>query len=344
MMRKGFLSIMQTLPRREILVIAVLMLLAGLGLAGLLSYRGGQETVQRPVPEFEIAAAPSPIEPGFDVIRVTRDGRAVMAGRANPGALISIKSGDRLLGQVTADSRGDWVMILETPLKPGAQVLSLHAQLGQDGPVLSKDSAIISVPEHEADEVFVAVSRPDKATRILNQGQADAAPGVAMAGIDLAPKGGAVLSGRAAAGSLVRIYLDNQLAGEAIANAAGDWELAHKGAIGPGAHKLRGDQLDHEGRVVLRAEVAFSRAETGSLVMGGQQVVVMQGNALWEIARNIYGSGIAYSMIFTGNRQQIRNPDLIYPGQIFDIPTAPAAPSATMPPLVPPKAPAHTNP
>ncbi len=337
MMRKGFLSKTFFMPRREILVLAALMLLVGLGLISLLSYRSGQEAVPGFVSAPPIAVAPSPVEPGFDVIRVTRDGRAVMAGRANPGSQVSVKSGDQLLGQVTADARGDWVMILEIPLKPGAQVLSLNAQLGQEGLVLSKDSAIISVPDRQDGEVFVAVSRPDKATRILNQGQADAVPGVAMAGIDLAPKGGAMLSGRAEAGRLVRIYLDNQPVGEATANAAGDWELEYKGDIGPGAHKLRGDQFDQEGKVALRAEIAFSRADEGSLVMGGQQVVVMQGNALWEIARNIYGSGMAYSIIFTGNSQQIRNPDLIYPGQIFDIPAAPDQDNRGL-------APQHTNP
>jgi nucleoid-associated protein YgaU len=336
MMRWRFLSKPQLMPRREILLLAGFALVAGLALISLLSYYKGRETVSQPITAPRTAAAPGPIEPGFDVIRVTRDGRAVMAGRASPGARVSIKSGDQLLGEVTADTRGDWVIILETPLKPGAQVLSLHAQLGQDGPVLSKDSAVISVPEQQADEVFVAVSRPGKATRILNQGHGEGAAGVAVAGIDLAPKGGAVLSGRAEGGRLVRIYLDNQPVGEAAANQAGDWELEYKGVIGPGEHKLRGDQLDHEGDVVLRAEVTFSRAKQGALVMGAQQVVVMQGNALWEIARNIYGSGIAYSVIFTGNKQQIRNPDLIYPGQIFDIPSAPsAAAQETMAPTVP---------
>lgn len=336
MMRWRFLLKPQLMPRREILLLAGFALVAGLALISLLSYYEGRETVSQPSTAPRTAAAPGPIEPGFDVIRVTRDGRAVMAGRASPGARVSIKSGDQLLGEVTADTRGDWVIILETPLKPGAQVLSLHAQLGQDGAVLSRDSAVISVPEQQADEVFVAVSRPGKATRILNQGHSNGAAGVAVAGIDLAPKGGAVLSGRAEAGQLVRIYLDNQLVGEAAANGAGDWELEYKSAIGPGEHKLRGDQLDHAGDVVLRAEVTFSRAKQGALVMGAQQVVVMQGNALWEIARNIYGSGIAYSVIFTGNKQQIRNPDLIYPGQIFDIPSAPsAAAQETMAPTVP---------
>lgn len=331
-MRRKHLTKSFILPRREILILLAFFLLAVLTIIARFAFQQGQTaTEQSRIAATESAtstAAPIPIDPGFDVVRVTRDGRAVMAGRAAPGARVIVKSGDLVLGQVMADKRGDWVMIPETPLKPGAQVLTLSAQLGEDGPVLSKDSAIISVPDRPDGDVFVAVSRPGKPTRILDQGLPDATPtGVSVAGIDLAPEGGAMLSGRAEPGRLVRVYLDNQAAGEALADEKGHWELAHAGTVAAGEHKLRADQLDPSGKVLLRAEVAFSRAEQGQLVMGRQQVMIMQGNALWEIARSIYGSGIAYSVIFTNNKQQIRDPDLIYPGQIFDIPAASAAPS-----------------
>lgn len=272
------------------------------------------------VTESSVPEPQTPAEPGFDVIRVTRDGRAVMAGRAAPGAEVVLKSGQVILGNITADRRGDWVMILETPLPPGSQVLTLTTRLGENGPTISKESAIISVPDRLGGEVFVAVSREGKATRILEQGDPSATKGVALAGVDMAESGGSILSGRAAPGQQVRLYLDNEPIGEVITDPKGDWELNLSQKIAPGSHVLRADQLDEGGQVSLRAEVAFTRAETGSLTMGERQVVVQQGNALWEIARNIYGAGVAYSVIFTGNKGQIRDPDLIYPGQIFQIP------------------------
>jgi|GEM_PF-932399 len=331
-MRRGYLSYPHKIPRRDALILAALFLLAALALVGWIVYEQrhiASQTTTRTKPDATSAgvAVRGPTDPSFDVIRVTRDGHTVMAGRAAPGAKVIVKSGDLMLGQVTADKHGDWVMIPEAPLKPGAQVLTLGAQLGEEGPILSKDSAVISVPDRSDGNVFVAVSRPGAPTRILDQGLAKSAPaGVTVAGVDLAPEGGAMLSGRAEPGRLVRVYLDNQAVGEALTNENGDWELASAGGIPPGDHKLRGDQLDAEGNVLLRAEVAFSKGKEGQLVLGGQQVVVLRGNALWEIARNIYGSGIAYSVIFTSNKQQIRDPDLIYPGQIFDIPAATTMP------------------
>ena len=49
-------------------------------------------------------------------------------------------------------------------------------------------------------------------------------------------------------------------------------------------------------------------------------MIIRRGDNLWRIARRNYGEGIRYTTIFQANRDQIRDPDLIYPGQVFDIP------------------------
>jgi nucleoid-associated protein YgaU len=48
---------------------------------------------------------------------------------------------------------------------------------------------------------------------------------------------------------------------------------------------------------------------------------VSRGDSLWRLSRNTYGVGTRYAVIYKANREQIRNPDLIYPGQIFVLPT-----------------------
>ena len=40
----------------------------------------------------------------------------------------------------------------------------------------------------------------------------------------------------------------------------------------------------------------------------------------WRIARRVYGSGFSYTQIFQANKGRIVDPDLIYPGQVFEIP------------------------
>ncbi|HWK65631.1 MAG TPA: Ig-like domain-containing protein [Rhizobiaceae bacterium] len=49
-------------------------------------------------------------------------------------------------------------------------------------------------------------------------------------------------------------------------------------------------------------------------------VIIRRGDTLWRISRRVYGLGIRYSTIYLANQDQITNPDLIWPGQVFSVP------------------------
>lgn len=53
-------------------------------------------------------------------------------------------------------------------------------------------------------------------------------------------------------------------------------------------------------------------------VQGG--VIIRRGDSLWRISRRVYGRGVRYSTIYLANNTQIRDPNRIYPGQIFRVP------------------------
>ena len=92
------------------------------------------------------------------------------------------------------------------------------------------------------------------------------------------------------------------------------------------------DEVDNQGVVQSRVETPFKREETAVLEKAIADaaeegaspvtlVTVQPGYTLWGISSRNYGDGIDYVKIFEANKDQIRNPDLIYPGQIFTIPT-----------------------
>jgi nucleoid-associated protein YgaU len=43
------------------------------------------------------------------------------------------------------------------------------------------------------------------------------------------------------------------------------------------------------------------------------------------IAEHVYGAGVRYTLVFQANHDQIRNPNLIYPGQVLTLPSPPSA-------------------
>ena len=53
----------------------------------------------------------------------------------------------------------------------------------------------------------------------------------------------------------------------------------------------------------------------------GQNYTVKRGDCLWKIAKRFYGNGAKYTTIYNANRSKIRNPNLIYPGQVLWIPS-----------------------
>ncbi len=56
------------------------------------------------------------------------------------------------------------------------------------------------------------------------------------------------------------------------------------------------------------------------VIRTGSSVIIRKGDNLWRVSRRILGRGIRYSTIYNANKNQIKNPSLIFPGQIFKIP------------------------
>ena len=63
--------------------------------------------------------------------------------------------------------------------------------------------------------------------------------------------------------------------------------------------------------------------EQAPLAHSDSAVIIRRGDTLWQISRRVYGQGVRYTTIYLANQQQIHNPDLIEPGQIFDVPENP---------------------
>ncbi|MHA6298051.1 LysM peptidoglycan-binding domain-containing protein [Devosia sp. CAU 1758] len=73
-----------------------------------------------------------------------------------------------------------------------------------------------------------------------------------------------------------------------------------------------------EPSVPTMVAVSLGDPETQRFVSG--KAIIRRGDNLWTIARRVYGEGLKYTTIYQANTGQIRDPDRIYPGQVFDLP------------------------
>ncbi len=344
--------------------------------------------VESPAVSDTPAAADAP--PSFDIARVGQRGMLVAAGRAAPGAEVTlIGDGGEELGRARADRRGEWVILPAHPLRPGPRELVLLARSPGRDSVPGRESVLLLVPaaargvpvRGREDQVWSdgggragwsaggggrvaagqggttdglrgplaillppAPGRGDSAApapRVLQAQPGDttagdaSAPrppraGLALEVVDYTDLGQMRFAGSAAPGSTVRLYVGAAHLGDAPVDATGRWQATPATQPPIGRHRLRLDQIAPDGAVAARIEVPFERERLTwqALAAGGGRVVVQPGESLWRIARDAYGEGLRYTVIYEANRGQIRDPDLIYPGQVFALPSAPSAPAA----------------
>jgi hypothetical protein len=271
--------------------------------------------------------ASQPMAPEFDIVRVDKDGNVVIAGRATPDCVIIVRDGETAIGSATVDRRGDWVLIPDGPLTPGDRQLRLFAECGTANPVESDRVVVLSVPEQGSGVLAVAVAREgsEPAEVLQTPGAAGPAsdgtpPEVAVAAVDYDDAGEVALSGTAPPGATVQVYVDNDPIGRATADDGGRWTLNPDRKVEPGSYNLRVDQVSPEGKVVARAQIPFVRGEPLTEMPPGRVITIKPGDYLWRIARERYGAGFQYTLIYDANHQQIKDPDLIFPGQIFLVP------------------------
>lgn len=285
-------------------------------------------------PRATTSATPTPATapPSVDVVRVDKDGNLVMAGRAAPGETLTIRNGGADLGTATAGEDGQWVFLPDAPLVPGAHQLTVSgpgvapADTAHQAQVLlglpPSGPATAQVPGQTLNSgPLVVLSEGNAPPRLL---AGPSGKGTGPVGLDIVQydgQGRIRFTGHAEPGRSVRLYVNNKPVGDATADATGRWSLTPAQDLPPGLYSLRTDELAKDGsKVVARAEVPFARADLSQALKDGQ-AVVQPGDCLWTIAHATYGHGVQYTAIVVKNRDQIRNPDLIYPGQVFHMPT-----------------------
>lgn len=261
--------------------------------------------------------------PSFDIVRVDPRGTAVLAGRGAPGSRVALMSGDEEIASVEIDAAGEWVMVVDRPLPSGSVELSLMMVTPDGQEIRSDQVVVVSVPESRDRTPLVVLGRPGEASRVLQSPFDGVSMGpLSLETVDYDESGSVIFSGRAEAGSSVRVIADGQVVGQTTVGPNGRWSVQAGRDFAPGVYNLQVDQLDADGRVTAVIALPFERASEEDALAAREagRVVVQPGNSLWRIARRLYGDGVQYTVIYQANRDQIRDPDLIYPGQVFRAP------------------------
>ncbi|PJE27066.1 Nucleoid-associated protein YgaU, contains BON and LysM domains [Pseudooceanicola antarcticus] len=218
----------------------------------------------------------------------------------------------------------------EGQLEAGAGAAAPEAPdtMADAAPEAAVESAAATAPASEAPAAAPTVLLSDaQGVRVLQKsGAPEVSDDVVLDAISYDEAGDVVLTGRGRPGTFVRVYLDDTPITTSRISEDGSWRSALPN-VDTGIYRLRVDQVDEGGAVLSRVETPFKREDSAKVaeVLAEKpvtQVTVQPGNTLWAIARENYGDGVLYVRVFEANKALIRDPDLIYPGQVFTVPDA----------------------
>lgn len=246
-----------------------------------------ESEVAEAAPEQPAEAGAQPAAEGSVVVEAVEiEGETVfVAGQADPGRTVRVYANDILLGDARASAAGRFLVETRRELPVGQYMIRADL-LGADGAVVAR----AAVPfEREPGEAIAAVA-PTAPAQTAQPGQEPA-----------------IVATQQEAGEQQQAAAPQ----ESEAPAAGETETA-----GAAATPDAGEQ-------VAETEIAAAPAADATapaLQRADGSVIIRRGDSLWRISRRVYGRGIRYSTIYLANQQQIRNPDMIWPGQVFSVP------------------------
>ncbi|KAG1648076.1 hypothetical protein GQR58_030108 [Nymphon striatum] len=295
-------------------------------------------------------------EPGQQVLFLL-DGVEVARGKADAsgkfGVLLDFPSSDvpRALSIVTEMADGSLVAsegtVLISPVQtataeptpepkpePKEEVAAVEVDDAPDEP--SVPDQAVDAPEEPkvetaelpdapavvfADNSGVTVLQPAPQPSAPNsQSDAPVVANVVIDTITYDAEGDVALSGRGASQGFVRVYLNDQPVKTTRIAENGAWETPLPD-VDAGVYRLRIDEVDEDGTVTSRVETPFKRETpeiATALPKSATAVTVQPGFTLWAIARDRFGAGEQYVRVYEANRDLIRDPDLIYPGDIVE--------------------------
>jgi len=244
--------------------------------------------------------------------------------------------------------------IVSIPEVKTGQVLALVEQSGQPSRMITKPQAVEPAAPTPGQTETAAAPKGDKPVAAPAVKALIAVEAVEIEGSKI------FIAGTAEPGATVKVYANSGLLGTTKTSPNGRFLLQTVQELAVGDYIIRADMLGKDGMtVVARAAVPFKReagervaavapettvtpsdgdgtqTSTGAVAPQGDgqvpqtaealknvdgSVIIRRGDNLWRISRRTYGAGVRYTTIYLANKEQIRNPNMIFPGQVFALP------------------------
>lgn len=267
------------------------------------------------VPEPVVKTVKQPVSiPTFDLVRIEQSGNIVIAGRTAAESNISVVINKKVVATEHTNPNGEFVYVPTNAFQPGNYVISL---IDVDKNIKSKDSVFVYISEHGYKN-SVSLLMTENGSRVMQAPELEDGD-LVVSKIDYLDTGRLVVTGKALPRLRVSLTLNDKYLGFARVSDYKNFGLgADVGDLKAGEnYKINVRLHDGEGTTIANIEHEFVMPamtdDTNTFY------TVRRGDCLWIIARNFLRKGVLFTMI--AERNSIKNPDLIFPEQLLQIPT-----------------------
>ncbi len=256
--------------------------------------------------------------PKFEMVRIGDNGSLIITGNYKADTTISILANKINLGSEKTNKYGEFALTPRTKLKPGNYILTIMSE-NEGKAIYSSDNVFIYIAENATAKSSVSLLMTENGTKIL-QGPAIDSGNLILSKVDYLPNERILITGRSVPRLFVSLKLNDTEIGTTRVSDSGTFGLGK--AIGTlnyeTEYTLNAVLKDANGKIISETKQTFKfpKWEENKNV----SFTVRKNDTLWLISRYHYGKGSMYSLIFNQNRDKIKNPDLIYPKQVFEIP------------------------
>ena len=254
------------------------------------------------------------IELTFDIVRLDKTGDVVIAGKTIPNIKVDILDGNEILASVFSDSNGDWVWISDNPLPEGIKRFNLKHFDGEHEFFSHQNIIILREKNKYLSSKILKFSKTSSIEIINNKKKI---LGLSLDIAEYLDEDSLMLTGRTKPNAKVKLFFSDNFIKDSTSDNRGVWKIELKNFEFTDNNLIVTTEIEGQ-KITLRTKIFEKKIDPNFIFE--KEVIVKNGNSLWRIARKTLGGGVYYSEIYKSNMKEIENPDLIFPGQVFNIP------------------------
>ena len=254
------------------------------------------------------------IELTFDIVRLDKTGNVVIAGKTIPNIKVDILDGNEILASVFSDSNGDWVWISENPLPEGIKRFNLKHFDGEHEFFSHQNIIILREKNKYLSSKILKYSKTSSIEIINNKKKI---LGLSLDIAEYLDEDSLMLTGRTKPNAKVKLFFSDNFIKDSTSDNRGVWKIELKNFEFTDNNLIVTTEIEGQ-KIKLKTKIFEKKIDPNFIFE--KEVIVKNGNSLWRIARKTLGGGVYYSEIYKSNMKEIENPDLIFPGQVFNIP------------------------